>query len=845
MSILPLPQSVQAQLRSSIQILTLADVVEGLVRNSLDAAATSLEVEVDFSKGFCSVGDNGVGIPANEFRDGGNLAQHGYLSSLSLVSISSRQDGAQSAALLIGVLSGVPSRHQQQSGGQDDYLQRHGTRVVVHNLFGNLPVRFKHFALRYAQANEERRAFHSLQRRLVGYLLAAARPVNVRLRNRNGNLVYTHRAARNNAQTLATSFTLGPIESIFRQAGLVPKSGSAAWKLASAQAGGISIRAAICLLPSPSKQNQFIAIGHHPLSSLCHLSPLYDAVNQLFDTSEFGALVDEESKTTRSETRLIPEYRQTQFKHKVAKGVDRWPRFYVRIDTQSSAMVDEICGAKADDSQIAAPIVAVIELLNSLFTAFLQSQNLKPRAQRSQRSDISQSQPAISTRKLPAPSILDTWKRVKYSAHYEDAGIKHRMPFNGEDEPPVSEIVLGEDVRLLLGDMEFDPDGVCSPDDDSGGQSDPLPPNTGEVSYDQGTIQWTDPKTNKVVYINACNGFVVPPPSSVLSSGAEHEERHPRTSRKKSTYLRRSQETRSTLTDRLKHWPTTVYQSRLEKPIPSIDIHDDAQCCRTEPFSEPAVSLDITPQDLANATVLGQIDAKFILAVVRQDNDDPALLVVDQHAADERVKVEQLLLQLCVPEAVELASPLNFEVTREEHDRLLDLQDYFADWAIRFDVDRSKETISVSHLPSMIAERCRLEPRLLIDLVRKAVWSQDTARPHTSSGTSSVAVRGRDSWISKLSHCPRGLVEMANSRACRTAVMFNDVLSKEQCRNILRQLSTCTFPFQCAHGRPSMTLLASLGTFPVGFSEERHDDDHRHQDFGTAYRKWCEATDRS
>ncbi|RMD42168.1 hypothetical protein DV735_g2961, partial [Chaetothyriales sp. CBS 134920] len=799
MSILPLSQSVQAQLRSSIQISTLVDVVEGLVRNSLDAAATTLEVEVDFSKGFCSVGDNGVGIPSNEFR-GGHLAQHGCtskrnsphvyghqgcflsdLSSLSLVSISSRQDGAQSAALLIGVLSGVPSR--QQSVGHDDYLQSHGTRVVVHNLFGNLPVRFKHFALRYAQANEERRAFHSLERRLVSYLLASARPVNIRLRNRNGNLVYTHRAARSIGQTPATSFDLGPIESTFRQAGLVPKSGSAPWKLASAQAGGISIRAAVCLLPSPSKQGQFIAIDHHPLPSSGHLSPLYDAVNQLFDMSEFGALVDEESKTARSGARPT-DYRQTHVKHKAVKGVDRWPRFYVRIDAKSSAMVDEICGAKADACQISIPIMAVIALLTSLFTAFLESQNLKPRAQRSQRNIISQSQRNIisqsqrniisqsqrniipqsqssgAARKLPAPSILDTWKRVKYSAYYEDPGIKHGMPFNSEDEPPVSEIVLGEDVRLLLGDMEFGPDEVCPSDHDSGGKSDPTPPNAADG---EGTIQWTDPGTNKVVYINACNGFVVPCASSASSSGAEDKE------------------------------------------------------------------------------LLGQIDAKFILAVVRQDDSEPALLVIDQHAADERVKVEQLFLQLCVPEAVELAVPLNFEVTAEEQNRLLDMRDYFADWAIRFEIDRGKETISVTHLPSVIAERCRLEPRLLIDLVRKAVWSQDTSRSHTSAP--SVDRGSKESWMSKLSRCPQGLVEMVNSRACRTAVMFNDVLGKEQCQTILRQLSACTFPFQCAHGRPSMTLLASFGSFRVGSSEERHDDEaDRHQDFGTAYRKWCEAT---
>ncbi|RMZ80419.1 hypothetical protein DV737_g3040, partial [Chaetothyriales sp. CBS 132003] len=614
MSILPLPRTVRAQLRSSIQISTLIDVVEELVRNSLDAAATAVEIEVDFSKGYCSLLDDGLGIPANEFREGGNLAQLGWALS------------------------------RQQSVGDDDYLANRGTRVVVHNLFGNLPVRFKHFALRYAQSNEERRAFRALERRLVGYLLASTRPIHMRLRHRNGNLVYTHQAAHSIDRTPPSPFALGAIESIFKQAGLVPRSGSAAWKLASAQAGGISVHAAICLLPSPSKHGQFIAIGHQPLSDSGHLSCLYDAINQLFDLSEFGALLDGESKTTRLEARQVPEYRQARFKHKMAKGVDRWPRFYVRIDVKSSTVADEFCDAEADASQIPTPIMAVVELLKSLFTTFLQSQNLKPKVQRSQRTDRSQSQPARSTYKLPASSLFDNWKRVKYSAEYEDPGIKHRMPFHNADGPSVSGIVLGKDVRLLLGDNELDSDATPPLDNDSGGR-------------------------------------IAPAPSSSED-----------------------------------HWPTMVHQSTREQPIHSAHLHNDVQCGRTEPFSEPAANLDIAAKDLANATVLGQIDAKFILAVVRQDDGAPALLMIDQHAADERIKVEQLFLHLCTPEAVELVVPLTFEVTAEEHNRLLELQDYFASWAIGYDIDRSKETISVTRLPAMVAERCRLEPRLLIEL---------------------------------------------------------------------------------------------------------------------------------
>lgn len=37
--------------------------------------------------------------------------------------------------------------------------------------------------------------------------------------------------------------------------------------------------------------------------------------------------------------------------------------------------------------------------------------------------------------------------------------------------------------------------------------------------------------------------------------------------------------------------------------------------------------------------------------------------------------------------------------------------------------------------------------------------------------------------------------------------MFNDVLSPEQSIRLLEQLRATEFPFQCAHGRPSLVAL--------------------------------------
>ncbi len=57
---------------------------------------------------------------------------------------------------------------------------------------------------------------------------------------------------------------------------------------------------------------------------------------------------------------------------------------------------------------------------------------------------------------------------------------------------------------------------------------------------------------------------------------------------------------------------------------------------------------------------------------------------------------------------------------------------------------------------------------------------------------------------------PTGYTHLMNSIACRSAIMFGDVLSRQEALEILKKLAQCDFPFQCAHGRPSMAPLDSI-----------------------------------
>ena len=73
--ILPLDHCASAQVKASSVITNLNDVVEGLLVNSLDAAATRIEISVDYPRLQVTVEDNGNGIPAAEFGKNGGLGR--------------------------------------------------------------------------------------------------------------------------------------------------------------------------------------------------------------------------------------------------------------------------------------------------------------------------------------------------------------------------------------------------------------------------------------------------------------------------------------------------------------------------------------------------------------------------------------------------------------------------------------------------------------------------------------------------------------------------------------------------------------------------------------------------
>lgn len=211
------------------------------------------------------------------------------------------------------------------------------------------------------------------------------------------------------------------------------------------------------------------------------------------------------------------------------------------------------------------------------------------------------------------------------------------------------------------------------------------------------------------------------------------------------------------------------------------------------------VATKINKQDLLQTHFVSQIDNKYILIKVGILSN--LLVLIDQHAADERIRVEALLRDLTNQQPCVLKTPLCFDLlSSREYDLFLDQSAYFAKWGIEYILDGrgysgTVPQVSIHTLPPVIAERCRTDPSLLIQLLRTEVWKS--------------AGNGRDRGLVN-SHPPQGILDMLASRACRSAIMFNDVLSVEEAKRLIMLLAKCDLPFQCAHGRPSMVPLIEM-----------------------------------
>lgn len=685
------------------------------------------------------------------------------------------------------------------STNQEEFIYNNGTIVTVRSLFGNLPVRLKYFASRFEKLAEVEGEFESLKKRVVGLELAASSTFKLRI-------IESWVQKRYFNQSDITSqgrFSFPRIFASLTRARYPLSEDESNWKLASAKTSSARIRAAISLTPVPSKFFQFISIGQYPLESDKGGSIFMDEINKIFEKSSFGMLEDDvdvpEAEILRrtADKRFKNESHSSRQLQGLAKGADRWPMFYIRIDVKDASQSTNI----AEGLQPSAVFKNIVETLRGLIREFLLAHGFRLRRQwnasrlkvtlrpseplskqkltlsgRNHNSNLT-ALTGVVTEHVRSGDISETWLETDENKTSSDEPLTYPSQLES------TMLSRGRDA-LRMPTSSDTASGHSSMDESAKLYDTRSGDESGNEDISDETTAWMDPRTRAESFPGRRTGLVTHQISS--------ESLNWRTSKSKSQFRN------------LVHSSMASTRPRFEPPIRTIlSASESDSMTMAERELEISESLryseyPVSKDDLRKAIVIAQVDKKFLLARLPISDRD-LLILLDQHAADERVKVEELLKKLCDRNTIQLQTHILFDVSEVEVQRFRAWKQAFHTWGIEYNFrGQGRRSLAVTALPTVIAERCRTEPRVLIDLLRREIW-----KPVCQSIPDGP-------WMAKVASCPQGIVDLVNSRACRAAVMFNDALSVEEGQELMRNLAKCQLPFQCAHGRPSIVTPVIL-----------------------------------
>lgn len=196
-------------------------------------------------------------------------------------------------------------------------------------------------------------------------------------------------------------------------------------------------------------------------------------------------------------------------------------------------------------------------------------------------------------------------------------------------------------------------------------------------------------------------------------------------------------------------------------------------------MSEHAGGTDeIGDEILPEIRILGQIDNTYIIA---SRPDAPGLIIIDQHAAHERILFDKLVAkrehdsnvqELLVPVVLSLRPAEAEAVKGARH--LLMQEGFILE-------DFGENTFAVRTVPVVLGKQQK--EQLVRDIISEIVGS-----PLSESGE-----KRRDAVTAII--------------ACRTAVKAGTPLSREQMERLVAQLRRTALPMTCPHGRPTIIHL--------------------------------------
>ncbi len=168
--------------------------------------------------------------------------------------------------------------------------------------------------------------------------------------------------------------------------------------------------------------------------------------------------------------------------------------------------------------------------------------------------------------------------------------------------------------------------------------------------------------------------------------------------------------------------------------------------------------------------VLGQVNDTYIIL-----KSPEGLVIVDQHAAHERIRYERFIRDMKDRKIQELLDPFILNLSYEDYKSLLDLKDELRDYGFIIE-DFGSNSIMVRGIPPILTKKDAEEA--LKEIAQMGVKSLE---------------KMRDDAIKLIS--------------CKGAIKAHQKLSIFEMEKLMMELFRCENPYTCPHGRPTMIKL--------------------------------------
>lgn len=178
--------------------------------------------------------------------------------------------------------------------------------------------------------------------------------------------------------------------------------------------------------------------------------------------------------------------------------------------------------------------------------------------------------------------------------------------------------------------------------------------------------------------------------------------------------------------------------------------------------------------------VIGQFDLSYIIARIKSPKEDE-LIIIDQHAAHERVLYDQILkLRSSGKNSQELLVPALLTLKSHEAENLISHISFIADEGFLVE-EFGKNTFAVRTVPMILGKRIGTE--ILRDIITDLM-----------DGSAKTLEEKKE--------------KITTTIACRAAIKAGSLLSFEQMERLVSQLSMTEMPYTCPHGRPTIIVFS-------------------------------------